>query len=158
MTRVRVVGVGSPDAGDDAVGLLAVRAARLELEEVPDVEVVETGAGLHLVDLLDGVDAVVVVDAVRAPRGGRAAGTIVRAEAGPQGLPAEVGSSLSSHGFGVAEAVGLAAALGDAPRVVFFGVEIADITAGHGLSGPVATALPELVTRVVGEARLLSTH
>ena len=158
MTRVRVVGVGNPDAGDDAVGLLAVRAARPELERLAGVEVVETGAGLHVVDLLDDVDAVVVVDAVRAPRGGRAPGTIVRAEAGPQGLPAEVGSSLSSHGFGVAEAVGLAAALHDAPRVVFLGVEIADVTAGHDLSGSVAVALPELVARVVGEARLLSAH
>jgi hydrogenase maturation protease len=158
VTRVRVVGVGNPDAGDDAVGLLAVRAARSELERLAGVEVVETGAGLHLVELLDGVEAVVVVDAVRAPRGGRAPGTIVRVEAGPQGLPAEIGSSLSSHGFGVAEAVGLAAALDGAPRVVFLGVEIADVTAGHPLSAQVRARLPELMARVVGETRLLSAH
>lgn len=155
MTPVRVVGVGNPEAGDDAVGLLAVRSARAELEAL-EAEVVETGAGLHVVDLLAGADAVVVVDAVRAPAGGRPPGTIVRAEAGPEGLPTEVGSSLSSHGFGVAEAVGLAAALEDAPRVVFLGVEVADVTAGHGLSRAVAGALPELVARIVTEARLLS--
>jgi hydrogenase maturation protease len=155
VTRVRVVGVGNPEAGDDAVGLLAVRSARADLEAL-GAEVVETGAGLHVVDLLSGAAAVVVVDAVRAPRGGRAPGTIVRAEAGPEGLPAEVGSSLSSHGFGVAEAVGLAAALDDAPRVVFVGVEVADVTAGHGLSPAVASVLPELAARVVTEARLLS--
>lgn len=154
MTRVRVVGVGNPEAGDDAVGLLAVRSVRPDLEAL-GAEVVETGAGLHVVDLLSGARAVVVVDAVRAPSGGRAPGTIVRAEAGPEGLPAEVGSSLSSHGFGVAEAVGLAAALDDAPRVVFLGVEVADVTAGHGLSAAVARALPELAARVVTEARLL---
>ena len=156
MTRVRVVGVGTPDAGDDVVGLIAVRAARSELEAL-GVEVVETGAGLHVVDLLRDVDAVIVVDAVRAPRGGRPPGTIVRAEAGPEGLPAEVGSSLSSHGFGVAEAVGLAAALEDAPRVVFLGVEVADLTAGHGPSEPVASSVPELVARVVAEARSLTS-
>jgi len=156
VTRVRVVGVGTPDAGDDAVGLIAVRAARSELEAL-GVEVVETGAGLHVVDLLRDVDAVIVVDAVRAPRGGRPPGTIVRAEAGPEGLPAEVGSSLSSHGFGVAEAVGLAAALEDAPRVVFLGVEVADLTAGHGPSEPVASSVPELVARVVAEARSLTS-
>lgn len=155
MTRVRVVGVGNPEAGDDAVGLLAVRAARADLESL-GAEVVETGAGLHVVDLLSGARAVVVVDAVRTPSGGRAPGTIVRAEAGPEGLPSEVGSSLSSHGFGVAEAVGLVAALDDAPRVVFLGVEVADVTAGHGLSGAVAAALPELAARVLTEAQLLS--
>lgn len=156
MTRVRVVGVGNPDAGDDAVGLLAVRAARPELE-VLGVEVVETGSGLHVMDLLRDVEAVIVVDAVRAPRGGRSPGTIVRAEAGPEGLPAEIGSSLSSHGFGVAEVVGLAAALETAPRVVVIGVEIADLTAGHAPSEAVASSLPEIVARVVAEAHALSS-
>ena len=155
MTRVRVIGVGNPEAGDDAVGLEVVRAARPALEGL-GAEVVETGAGLHVLDLLRGVDAVVIVDAVRAPHGGRPPGTIVRAETGPGGLPAEVGSSLSSHGFGVAEAVGLAAALEDAPRVVFLGVEIAAVTAGHGLSAPVASSVPELEARVVAEVRLSS--
>ena len=155
MTRVRVIGVGNPEAGDDAAGLLAVRSARADLEAL-GVDVVETGAGLHVVDLLRDARAVVVVDAVRAPRGGRPPGTIVRAEAGPDGLPAEVGASLSSHGFGVAEAVGLVAALDDAPRVVFLGVEVADVAAGHELSEPVASSVPDLAARVVAEARLLS--
>ena len=155
MTSVRVVGVGNPDAGDDAVGLIAVRSASADLEAL-GAEVIETGAGLHVVDLLAGARVVLVVDAVRAPRGGRPPGTIVRAEAGLEGLPTEVGSSLSSHGFGVAEAVGLAAALQGAPRVVFLGIEVSDVTAGHGLSEAVAAALPELTERVVAEARLLS--
>jgi hydrogenase maturation protease len=81
----------------------------------------------------------------------------VRAEAGPEGLPAEVGSSLSSHGFGVGEVVGLAAALGSAPRVVVIGVEVADLTAGHPPSEPVASSLPEVVARVVAEARSLAS-
>jgi hydrogenase maturation protease len=155
VTRVRVVGVGNLDAGDDAIGLLAVRAARPALEAL-GVEVVETGAGVHVVDLLAGADLVVVVDAVREPRGERPPGTIVRAEAGPQGLPAELGSSLSSHGFGVAEAVGLAAALDGAPRVVVLGVEVADVVAGHGLSPPVRAALPPLTDRIVAEASVRS--
>jgi hydrogenase maturation protease len=157
MTRIRVIGCGNVGAGDDAVGVLAVRAARSELEDLPGVEVVETGAGMHVADLLRDADAAVIVDAVRAPWGGRAPGTIVRSEAGPDGLPAEVGTSLSSHGFGVSEAVGLTAALGAAPAVVFLGVEVQDVTAGHALSPALERSLPELVARVVGEARLLSS-
>lgn len=152
MTLVRVIACGNPDAGDDAAGLLAVREARAALEALPGVEVVEAGLGLRILDLLDGVDAVVVVDAVRSPSGDRPAGALVRAVAGPEGLPAGVGSSLSSHGFGLGEAVGLAAALGRAPRVVFLGVEAADVGAGRPLSGPVAVAFPELVRLVVSEA------
>jgi hydrogenase maturation protease len=153
---VRVIGLGNLEAGDDAVGLLAVRAARLELEGLHGVEVVETGAGAHVIDLLQGAGAAVVVDAVRAPSGGRSPGTLIRVEAGPDGLPAEVSSSISSHGFGIAEAVGLASALGEAPRVVFVGVEVAAVEAGRPLSGPVEAALPALVDAVVREARRLA--
>ena len=123
---------------------------------MPGVEVVEAGAGLQVIDLMRGVEAVVVVDAVRAPRGGRPPGTLVRVEAGPEGMPADLGASLSTHGLGVAEAVGLAAALDEAPRVVFLGVEIAEVTAGSPLSGPVAGALSDLIDAVVREARRLS--
>ena len=157
MRRVRVIGCGNLDAGDDSVGLLAVRGARHALEGLAGVEIVETGAGLHVADLLRDVDAAVVVDAVRAPRGGRPPGTIVRVEAGPDGLPAGVGSSVSSHGFGIAEAVGMAAALEGAARVTFLGVEVADVTAGNPLSTAVAAALPELVALVVEEVKNPST-
>jgi hydrogenase maturation protease len=102
------------------------------------------------------VEAVVVVDAVRAPSGLREPGTIVRAEAGPEGLPIDLHSSLSSHGLGVAEVVGLAAALGRAPRTVWLGVEAADVAVGHGLSAPVAGALPHLVERLVAETAALT--
>ena len=153
MSRVRVVGCGNPDAGDDAVGLLAVREARRSLH--PSVEVVEAGPALRVLDLLEGVDAVIVVDGVRTPKGVREPGAIIRAQAGPDGLPAELRSSLSSHGLGLSEAVGLAAALGPLPRVVFLGVEISDVEAGHGLSDAVSSALPELVGEVVNAASQL---
>jgi hydrogenase maturation protease len=153
---VRVIGCGNPDAGDDAVGLLAVREAREALEAIPGVEVVEAGTGLHVLDLLDDVDAVLVVDAVRSPSRSRPPGEIVRLEAGPDGLPTDVGSSLSSHGFGLGEALGLAATIGRAPRVVFLGAEAAEVQAGQPLSAAVSASLPDLVRRIVTEVLLLA--
>lgn len=156
MDRVKVIGCGNPDAGDDAAGLIAVRRAAPALTG-SGVEVIEAGAALRVLDLMEGVDALVVVDAVRDPSGRRRPGTLVRAEADADGLPADVRSSLSSHGLGLAEAIGLAVALGPVPRVVFHGVEVADVTAGRPLSAPVAEALPELVRGVLDEvAKLLS--
>jgi hydrogenase maturation protease len=152
VTRVRVIACGNLAAGDDAAGLLAVREARPRLERIPGVEVAESGPALNVVHLLEGLSAAVVVDAVRTAGGGRQPGEIVRAEAGPNGLPAEVRASLSSHGLGLAEAIGLAAVLGRAPRLVFLGVEAWDTVAGHPLSPAVAAALPELVELVVREA------
>jgi hydrogenase maturation protease len=155
--RVRVIGCGNPEAGDDAVGLVAVGLARRRLP--PEVEVVEAGVALRVLDLLEDVDAVVIADAVRAPSGGREVGELVRAVGDPDGLPAELRSALSSHGLGIAEAVGLAGAMGPLPRVVFLGVEADDLTAGHGLSPAVAAALPALVDAVVEEvAALAESH
>jgi hydrogenase maturation protease len=156
VTRVRVIGCGNPDAGDDAAGLVAVGEARAALEAIPGVEVVEAAMPLAVVHLLEGVDGAVVVDAVRAPRGGRAPGALVRAEAGPEGLPAALRSSLSSHGLGIVEAVGLAAALGETPRVVFLGIEAAEVTAGRGLSPAVQAAIPVLAGQIVAEAEALA--
>jgi len=156
MAIVRVIACGNPDAADDAAGILAVVAARSALESISGVEVIRQASPLEVVHLLEGAEAVVVVDAIRTPGAGRAPGTIVRAEAAPRGLPAEIRSSLSSHGIGVAEAVGLAAAIGPTPRVVVLGVEAAEATAGGSLSSPVERALPELTRRIVAEARRLS--
>lgn len=153
--RVRVVGVGSLGAGDDAAGVLAVRAARTELERL-GVEVLEVGAAVHLIDALQGADAVVVVDAVRSP--GLRPGEILRVEAGLEGLPVELRSSLSSHGLGVAEAIALAAALSGPPRIVVLGVQVAETRAGALVSDPVAAALPELQARVLADARALCAH
>ena len=154
MVRVRVIGCGNPQAGDDALGLLAVRAARDRLPA--EVEVVEAGASIRVVDLLEQSEAVVIVDAVRAPSHSRVPGTLVRAVADRDGLPTELRSSISSHGLGVAEAVGLAAALGPLPGVVFLGVEADDLTAGRGLSPAVQRTLPNLVEAIVDEAATLA--
>ena len=149
MARVRVIGCGNPDAGDDAAGLLVAGALR---DRVPGgVDVVLAGPAVRVLELLDGVDIAIVVDAVRSPTGARAPGTLVRAEAGPDGLPAELRNSLSTHGFGLAEAVGLAAAVGTAPRVVFHGVEADDVRIGAPPSSPVAAALPGLEAAVLAD-------
>jgi hydrogenase maturation protease len=148
--RVRIVGCGNLGAGDDAAGLVAVDRARPLVP--PDVQVVTAPTALHVLDLLDGAGTVLLVDAMRTTGGGREPGAVVRAESGPDGLPVALRSSLSSHGLGLAEAVGLAAALGPVPRVVFLGVEVGDVRAGRGLSPAVDAALPALVDAIVREA------
>jgi hydrogenase maturation protease len=155
VSGVRVIACGNLQAADDAAGLLAVRRVRDDLDRLPAVEVVEAGLGLRLLDLMEDVDAVVVVDAVRTPGGERRPGEIVRMEGGPEGLPAIVSASISSHGFGVADVLGLAGALGPVPDLVFLGVEVEDVAAGHPLSEPVARSITTLSRMVLDEARRL---
>lgn len=156
MRRVVVVGCGNPDAADDAIGILAVREAREALEEITGMIVVEGALGPDLAGLLADADAAVVIDAVRTPGGGRDPGTLVRVVAGPEGLPVDLGAPVSSHGFGVAEAVGLAQALGVSTRLVFLGVEAGDVTVGHAMTPAVRDSVPGLVRLVVKEAMSLA--
>jgi hydrogenase maturation protease len=158
MTTFRVIGCGNPEAGDDAAGIVAVERAREALESIPGVEVLPLVSPLDVVHHLDGADAVVVVDAIRTPGGARPPGTVVRAVAGPDGLQAEMRSSLSSHGFGVVEAFGLASAIGPLPRVVVVGVEAEQAAPGRPMSGAVRAALPDLTDSVVREARSLAAQ
>jgi hydrogenase maturation protease len=146
--RVRLIGCGNPEAGDDALGLVTLERVRVSLPD--DVEAVTAGPATRVLDLLDDVETVVVVDAVRSTDGGREPGTLIHAE-GLDALATELRSSLSSHGVGLPEAVGLAAALGTAPHVVFHGVEVADVTMGAPLSAAVRDALPALEAAVLAD-------
>jgi hydrogenase maturation protease len=144
---VRVVGVGRTLRGDDGAGPLVARALAAEALEGVDVRECP-GEFDALLDLWEGVDAVVVVDAVRS---GAAPGTRVRVDAVATRVPAPAGPSL--HGFGLAEAIEFARALDRLPPVlVVHGVEAGDVTPGAGLSPAVAAALPALAAAVRDEA------
>jgi hydrogenase maturation protease len=146
---VLVLGIGNAYRSDDAVGLLVARQVRAAAP--PGVTVgEESGEGVALMDAWEGALRVVLCDAVVS---GGVPGTIYRldAQAGP--IPTEF-FNYSTHAFSVAEAVELARALGRLPpRLIIYGVEGRDFHAGTELSPPVAAAVPELVARILAEAR-----
>lgn len=144
-----VVGLGSPDRGDDAVGpavAQAVEAAALACVTVAVHE--DPTALLHL---WTGWDMVVVVDAVMS---GGTPGEIIVREAGadserlPDSAWAETGRG-GTHAFGLATAIELARTLGRLPhRVVVVGVEAASFDHGEGLTPAVANAVDAAVEAV----------
>jgi hydrogenase maturation protease len=145
-----VIGLGSIDRGDDAVGpAVASRVAKLRL---PGVRVVDHEDPTALLDLWTGHDPVVVVDAVTS---GRPPGTIHQLETDESAppLPESAWSGVargSTHAFGVAAAVELARALHRLPpRLVVVGVEASGFEYGEPLSEPVNAVLDATVSRVV---------
>lgn len=152
MTATRlVIGLGSPDRGDDAVGpVVARRVARLGLD---DVAVLEHEDPTGLIDLWVGADVVVVVDAVCS--GGEPGGLVV-IETGADAEPladlawARTGRG-GTHAFGLAAAVELGRALHRLPtRLVLVGVEAAAFEHGAPLSPAVHKVLDAAVGAVVG--------
>jgi hydrogenase maturation protease len=149
MTRVRIIGVGSP-AGDDQVGWRVVEALQASgaLERLP----FETDAvtldrpGAELIRHLQGADGVVVIDAIKS---GKAPGTIHRID--DVALP-ETHDTLSSHGFGVASAFALGRALDMLPASwVIYGIEIEEPSYGSAPSPAVAEAAAALAEGIATE-------
>lgn len=143
-----VIGLGSPDRGDDAVGAAVARAVAARL---PDVTVVDHEDPTALLELWAGHTPVVVVDAVRSEA---PAGTLHILETGPCGPPlgarpwAQSGPG-GTHAVGLGEMVELGRALGRLPeRLVVVGVEGACFDHGAPLSAAVASVVPDVVARV----------
>jgi hydrogenase maturation protease len=161
-SRVLVVGLGSPDRGDDAAGpLVAASVARAAAERgLAGVHVVEHEDPTALVDLLDPASAAdawasaVIVDAVRS---GAAPGTVTILDVGPGGHDLRsLGARLDpgpagTHGFGLAGAIELARALDRLPpRVVVVGIEAAGFEHADPLSAPVLAAVPRATEATLG--------
>ncbi len=135
---MRVVGLGNPAAGDDGAGLEVVRRLRergsraWDLIEMPQ-------AGVELIEVLKGPETVMFVDAVSS---GKAPGTLHLLSL-PSGIFELRGlGSVTSHGWGLAEAFDLMAALGHpVPRAYLLGIEVKDVTAGAAFSPAVASAI-----------------
>jgi len=149
---VLVLGVGNAYRGDDAVGLVVAR--RLQEDPLDGVTIVCTaGEGTALLALWQDTDAVVLVDAVWT---GARPGTLHRFELSTQPLPA-LFSRVSTHAFGVAEAIELARALRQLPpALVVYGVEGAIFETGVGFSALVAAAVPQVITQVRQELLMLT--
>jgi hydrogenase maturation protease len=132
--RVVIIGVGNPWCRDDGAGWVAADLAGGHLG--PTVAVVHSdGEPARLIEEWSGADLAVVVDAVRT---GAPPGRIHQLGR----LDAAVPPAVGSHGLGLADAVHLGAAVGRLPRrLVIFGIEVADTTAGRGLTADVARAV-----------------
>ena len=152
-TRALVIGLGSPDGGDDAVGAVVARAVAAQL---PCVRVVDHEDPTALLDAWQGHTPVVIVDAVRS---GAPAGAVHWLETG-QHRPS-IGTLTwarrghgSSHAVGLAEMVELARALGRLPdRLVVVGIEAAGFEHGAPLTPAVAAAVPIATARVCAALR-----
>jgi hydrogenase maturation protease len=148
VTRVVVVGIGNPDRGDDAFG--RVVAARLRGRLPGHVRLIEQdGEATALLDRLGEADVAILVDAAVS---GAAPGDVRRFDVASQPLPAAK-FGMSTHGFGLAEAVELARILGKLPsRCIVYAVEAASFELGAPLSPELVEAVEDVAARVIAEA------
>ncbi len=135
------MGIGNPDRGDDGAGREAAR--RLAALRLPDVQIVETGGeATAVLARLEKAGAAFLIDACVS---GAPAGSVRRIDLVAESLP-DARYGLSSHGFGLAEAVALAKRLETLPpRCVLYAIEAKDFGFNTKLSPCVARAVDAVV-------------
>ncbi len=142
--KTLVAGIGNIFNRDDGFGCEVARHLQ-DRPLPPEVTVIDYGIrGLHLaLDLLEGVDLLVLVDAMAT---GDGAGTVCVLEPDPEGADAE---PLDAHRMDPHAVLRMVAELGGGVgRVVIVGCQPADVGEGIGLSPAVAAAV-EPAVRVV---------
>jgi hydrogenase maturation protease len=151
--KIVVIGLGQSMRGDDAAGL---RAVQLWEEKFPQtaskvqIALLET-PGLNLLDWLDGVEAAILVDAVKSSD---KAGTLQHIS--PEDLYTFSTDAGSVHGWGVAETLALGRALSPrlaACRISLIGICGSDFSLGAGLSPAVQAALTEAASLIEKEVQ-----
>ncbi|HXJ79056.1 MAG TPA: HyaD/HybD family hydrogenase maturation endopeptidase [Candidatus Methylomirabilis sp.] len=145
---ILVLGLGNILLSDEGIGVWVAESLRRRFEFPPEVTVLEGGTlGLDLLPRLDGVERLLLIDAVKL---GRAPGDVVRLEGDE--VPAVLDVKVSSHQLGVQDLLATARLMGsEPPHVVLWGMEAERLEPGTGFSASVREALPRLEATVLDE-------
>jgi hydrogenase maturation protease len=151
VTRGRrlIVGIGNPDRGDDAIGWEVVGRLRRRLPAGIDA-LQHRGEASAIVSCIQGAEVAFLVDAAVS---GTEPGTVRRFDVAEAALPSGL-ALVSSHGFGLAQAIELARALGSLPRrCIVYAIEGHQFEPGTPPSPAAAHAAAEVAERILHELR-----
>ena len=157
VNSVRVIGVGNPLAGDDAVGTHIVH--KLMDYPMPGVDLIDAGpAGLSLLELLEGTEKAIIIDAVC---GKGQQGAVLRFaipnDLKPMANLAWESAMPSTHLMGLGEAITLGFELGMLPpHLVIFGVELGQTKRGASFSVNVSRAVESVIVGIRKELEQLT--
>lgn len=148
MAKDLILGVGNLLLTDEGVGIHVVQKLLEYADLPPDVEIVDGGtAGLGLLYYLEGVNRLVIVDAVELHA---APGTIVRWN-GEQ-VPVYMAMKVSPHEITLPDFLAAARLRDLYPQeVIVWGIQPESLEVGVDLSPTLAAKLDELVQNVLGE-------
>ena len=148
--RLLIIGVGNPDRGDDGAGQAVVAALRARLGGRADnggpTLIEHNGESTSLIETMQDFEQVVIIDAADF---GASPGSHRRFDAREAALPSEL-EEISSHGFGVPQAIELARALGTLPKYCsVYAIQAASFEAGASLSPAVAAATETVAVEIL---------
>ena len=146
-----IVGLGNRLRGDDGAGVAVAKliaARRPELAPLP-----YEGEPLGLLELWDGVEEAILIDAVAGERPGR-----IHRLTDPEQELRRLPSAGSTHLHGLAETLELCRVLGRVPpRLTVIGIEAQRFALGTGLTPPVRRAAETVAAALLAELTPVAT-
>jgi len=139
-----VVGIGNVLLRDEGIGCHVVGA--LEGISLPDVQVIDGGTCPDVLQLLEDVDKLVIVDAVR---GGGMPGQIYRFR--PEDVTLEQKPLLSLHDMSLIDSLKLMQVRHNVGDAVIIGVEPKEINCGLELSPELQERIPQIIDAILSE-------
>jgi len=145
---VLVLGIGNLVMSDDGAGVRVVQELQKRYLFPSHVEIMDGGTlGLDLLPKLEGIERLLVVDAVET--GGKP-GTLVRLSG--EELPIALQTKVSPHQMGLKDLLAVAELLGHSPReMMLIGIQPASIEMGDELSPRVAERLEEMISNILAK-------
>ncbi|MCM8612970.1 HyaD/HybD family hydrogenase maturation endopeptidase [Accumulibacter sp.] len=146
--RVVVLGVGNVLLSDEGLGVRAIERLQRAHRLPPGVEVIDGGtSGMELLEQLEGIDALIMVDAIRA---GAPPATPIRLAG--NALPVFFRTRLSPHQVGLCDVLASLELLGRSPRhICILGLQPQSLALGMELSREVEEGMPALLDMVTAE-------
>lgn len=145
---ILVLGIGNLLMADDGVGVRVAQGLASRYRFPSGVKVLDGGTlGLDLLPRLEGVERLLVVDAVET---GDKPGTMVRLTG--EEIPLALETKVSPHQMGLKDLLTVAALMGNIPHeMVLWGVQPASIELDMALTPDVAERVPLLEEKVLEE-------
>ena len=153
--RILVLGIGNVLMNDDAAGVRVVQALAEKYSFPEEVTLLDGGTlGLDLLPDLEGVDRLLVVDAVET---GGATGSLVRLSGAA--IPRTLATKVSPHQVGLQDLLLVAGLQGHAvAEMVLWGVQPGSIDMDLEMSPEVAAAVIVLQDKVLQELAAWGIH
>ena len=142
--RTLILGVGNPFRRDDGIGPAVISRLKSE-NELEGIDLLDGGTdGLSLIEYIKGYEKVLIVDAVDM---GMVPGEVRVFSPDEAKLKIKT-DVLSTHGFGLAEVIGLMGTLEMKTDLRIIGIQAKDVTFGEGLSPEVSSKIEEILELV----------
>ena len=148
MKKIVVLGTGNELFKDEGVGVHVARILQTKLSlSSSGVEIIDSGTSPDICHLLNDVEKLVIIDAVK---GGCEPGAIYRFT--PEQIVAKKEITTSIHQMGILENLSVMRLIGCKPKeTVIIGVEPKELEPGLELSPELQKRMPKIIETVIGE-------